>query len=179
MSKTKLAVTLTTALLAGDLAAMDRYRTRQELAQLAPVEKAEPAMSAMCYDMAVEPLHREYTCPTCGEKTLFAEGAPGVDEMELTTLRRLLRQMPQRKRLTLDESSLCRKCRPKAEKRELVLSLRYDDGKTESVHGVTSGDLALLAAVLEGRTPADAAEVKQSSLGNLVRLGELAPPPKP
>ena len=172
--KKKLAVTLTSsALLAGQLAAQDREAIRGQLAGILPAEKAEPAMSAMCYEIAVAPERFEYICPVCGERSFRIEGEGVISEMELVSCRRLWRELPSRERFTLDESGFCRKCRPAAAKPELILQVRYDDGRTEAVHGVHPGVLKLLAEVLRGRSRADSAEVRQSELKALTRISEL------
>ena len=175
--KTQLAVTLTTALFAADLSAMNRDQTKQELAKLEPSPKAEPAMSAMCYEMAAPPQRIEYICPSCGERSYYSDGDLFISETEVATCRRLFQTLPKRERFTLDESSFCLKCSKEAVSPELVLIVRYADGETESAHGISSGELKQLAAVLEGRTPVDAPEVQRSALGKLVRLGELVAKP--
>ena len=173
MKKTKLAVTLTTALLAADLSAMDREQTKQELAKLEPAPKAEPAMSAMCYDMAAPPERIEYVCPKCGERTLFPFNSGVIDGDELPTCRRLMQALPARVLASLDESAFCRKCHPGSAKPELVLVARFRDGQAESVHGVRASDLELLTAIVAGQKAVDAPEVQASVLGNLKRFKEL------
>ena len=168
----KLAVTLTTALLAADLTAMDREQTKKELAKLEPVKESEPAMSAMCYEMAAPPERIEYTCPVCGERTLHAFGSV-VDADELATCRRLMQALPARVLVSLDESALCQKCCPDSANPQLVLVARYQNGGSESTAGVRAVDLELLTAIVAGRTAVDAPEVKASMLGNLARLQEL------
>lgn len=171
--KTKLAVTLTTALLAADLSAMDRDQTKKELAKLEPVKESEPAMSAMCYEMAAPPERIEYTCPVCGERTLYPFLSGVIDADELSTCRRLMQELPARVLASLDESAFCKKCHPDAATPELVLVARYQDGQSESTAGVRATDLELLTAIVAGQITADAPEVKASLLGNLKRLKEL------
>jgi hypothetical protein len=178
MKKTKLAVTLTTTvMLAGDLAALSREQTKEQLARLEPAKEAEAPMGAMCYETAAPPQRIEYICPKCGERTYYSNGGLFISETEVATCRRLFLTLPKREVFTLDESSFCQKCSKKPVSPDFVLTARYADGKTESVHRVASGDLRLLAAVLEGRIPVDAPEVKRSALGRLARLGELAAKP--
>ena len=169
----KLAVTLTTALLAADLSAMDREQTKKELAKLEPVNESEPAMSARCYEIAAPPERIEYCCPVCAERTFHPFGSCVVDADELATCRRLMQELPARVLVSLDESAFCRKCRPDVATRELVLVARYQDGESESTAGVRSADLELLKAIVAGRIAVDAPEVKASLLGNLTRLKEL------
>lgn len=116
---------------------------------LANVKKAEapkPKMGAMCYDMAVSPYRAEYVCPTCGEKTLYPPGTAVFQEGELDHCRRnfeLLKKVAPLE-VTLDESSLCRKCRPKAEHQALVLTVRFKDGAAHTTSPVYAFDLQLL-----------------------------------
>jgi hypothetical protein len=203
MNKTKLAVTLTTtALLAGQLAAqttvgasgqagtntgtpaaptsaaglaaLNRAEMRQQLAKIERSARPEPKMGAMCYEMASPPERAEYVCPTCGERTLYGHEQAALIEWELETCRRLFRQLPQRKTMTLDESSLCRKCRPDATVHELVLTIRFDDGTTNVVHGVTSDDLRLLAGALAGNLTGKTFDDGEEPLKeHLPRLREL------
>jgi len=170
---TKLAVTLTTALLAADLTAMDRDQTKKELAKLEPVKESEPSMSAMCYEIAAPPERIEYCCPVCGERTLHPFGSGVVDGDELSTCRRLMQALPARVLVSLDESALCAKCHPSEAKPELVLVARYQDGQSESTAGVRAADLELLTEIVAGRITVDAPEVKASLLVNLTRLKEL------
>ncbi len=170
---TKLAVTLTTALLAADLSAMDRDQTKKELAKLEPVKESEAAMSAMCYEMAAPPERIEYCCPVCAERTLYPFHSGVVDNDELSTCRRLMQELPARVLVSLDESALCQKCHPGTATPELVLVAHYRDGQSESTAGVRATDLELLTAIVAGRIAVDAPEVKASMLGNLRRLKEL------
>ena len=169
----KLAVTLTTALLAADLTAMDRDQTKKELAKLEPVKESAPALSAMCYEMAAPPERIEYCCPVCAERTLYPFHSGVIDDEELSTCRRLMQELPARVLVSLDESALCKKCHPGTKQPQLVLVARYPDGQTESTAGVRATDLELLAAVVAGEKSVDAPEVRASMLGNLRRLKEL------
>ncbi len=175
MKKTKLAITLTTALLATEMAAMDRAQTQKELAKLEPAKEANAAMGAMCYEIAAPPERIEYLCPVCAERTLHPSEFRGVDEEELNSCRRLVQELSQRVPVSLDESAFCRKCHPDVAVAELVLVVRYRDGQSELVAGVRKADLELLKAIVAGRTPIDALEVKASLLGKLTRLAELVP----
>ncbi|MBK8475729.1 MAG: hypothetical protein IPL39_05305 [Opitutaceae bacterium] len=173
MKRTKLAITVTTALLAAEMAAMDRDQTKKELAKLEPAKQAEASVSAMCYEMAAPPERIEYTCPVCAERTLYPFNAGVIDEDELATCRRLMQELPARVLASLDESAFCRKCHPGSTNPELVLVARYQDGQAESASGVRAADLELLTAVVAGQRPVDAPEVQASVLGKLKRLKEL------
>ena len=200
MKTTKLAVTLTTsALLAGQLAgqtpsadtaasaaattaaqtavklaSLSRSETRALLAKIERAERPEPKMGAMCYDMAAPPERAEYVCPTCGERTLYSHEHAAFVQWELEMCRRLFSRMPHREAMSLDESSFCRKCCPKSSVHELVLTIRFDDGKTTGVHSMTSEDLRLLAGALSGKlTGTTLAEGEEPLKNSLPRLREL------
>lgn len=174
MKKTKLAVSLTTsALLAGQMSMMGRDEIKTQLAQVEPAKEAERVMSAMCYEVAAPPQRIEYTCPVCGERTLYPFNAGVVDADELSTCRRLMQELPARVLASLDEAAFCRKCHPGTTKPELVLVARFQDGQSESVAGVRAADLELLTAIVAGRKPVDASEVQASALGKLKRLKDL------
>ena len=126
-------------------------------------------MGAMCYDMALPPDHTEYTCPTCGEKTLYAwsqkelgtwnsENFAKMREVrfvqgELTACRREVEKIKQSTGLllTLDESSFCKHCQPNATKHELKLTVTYTDGRTHTVSPVSLSDFRLLRDFFEGK----------------------------
>jgi hypothetical protein len=203
MKKTKLAITLTTsALLAGQLAgqapavsasgansgstgapaqqaacklaALGRAETRALLAKIARSERPEPQMGAMCYEMAVPPERAEYVCPTCGERTLYGHEHAAQIEWEIAMCRRLFKVLPRRDAMRLDESSFCRKCQPKAKVHGLTLTIRFDDGTTHVVHGVTSSDLRLLAGALSGKLAGETfTEGEEPLRDSLPRLREL------
>jgi len=198
--RTRFAITLTTsALLAGDfataganpppasptgdaqpakveaakLAAMSRAEMKKLLATIGQAKAAEPKMGAMCYEMALPPDRAEYVCPTCGEKTLYTQAMARVVAVELETCRHYFRSLPHREAMTLDESAFCRKCRPDAQWPELTLTLRYDDGTTNVVRRVSSGDLELLDAALKGEPFIDGSGEMKSVQKQLPRLREL------
>lgn len=190
MKKTKLAVTLTTTALlaadlaraadsatptsvqAGEIAAMSRNEVKERLAQIEPATASDEVMGAMCYMTAfvVTPDQMEYVCPHCGEKTIHGKEVAARWTEELESCRRLVREIPKVGMFTLDESSFCRRCVPKAGTAELVLVVHFDDHSSLRVAGVGSSDLGLLRVFfLTKRTE----EEERALHENIVRLREL------
>ena len=183
-TKLVLAVTTTTALAAAGIATMHRYELKKQLEKLERDRATAEAIRKSCYEISSPPKRFEFVCPTCGERTLY----PVQVNMELAKARALLDLCTQLLaerlvgvKLSLDQSTLCRKCHPEGfgAVPAQTLTIRYPDDRSESVGGLTGRDLELLSHVLAGRTLPEAPEVRQSPLGQLRRLGELAPAPKP
>ena len=159
---------------AAKLATLSRDEVRQLLAKIEKSVRPEPQMGAMCYKMARSPSRAEYICPTCGERTLYTDRAAGLVERELATCQRLFRELPRHDTMDLDESAFCRKCRPQSAEPELTLIIRYDDGTTSAVRGVSSEDLRLLGAALSGKlTETTSNEGEEPLKDKLPRLREL------
>jgi hypothetical protein len=93
----------------------------------------------------------EYVCPVCGEKTLYTNRVSGSWSAELEDCRRVFTTMPKRETLTLDESSFCKKCTPGTNAPALKLQIRFDNGTTNSVSGISGDDLRILKGFLSGK----------------------------
>ncbi len=142
--------------------------TRAELAARLERLAASPpptelAPGAMCYDTAVAPLRTEYVCPTCGEKTLYAqsdaEGGAGrrVGAETLGVLRdgieHYRREVERLASLSaaLDESQLCKKCSPDVRDPEVVLVIAPPGATApHRTAGVSPEDLRLLREFAAG-----------------------------
>ncbi|MGD9126609.1 MAG: hypothetical protein PVH19_04450 [Planctomycetia bacterium] len=179
---------------------MSRAEIESMLKKIETSEAPKPKMGAMCYDVAMPPNRGEYVCPVCGEKTLYAtknekdpdskDGTLSVDwpaikilQWDLKACRREMEAIHKDSKLalTLDESSFCKKCQPKAKKQELQLKVTYDDGKTYTVSSINHSDLLLLRDFLKGQLSfATENDGTYPIRQNLKRLRELLvmPPPK-
>jgi len=139
-----------------------------------PNGQTQRPMSVTCYYMSIQPATIAYVCPTCGEKTLHSDFWFWVESPELDTCRRLLKELPNRECMALEESSFCRKCRPGTNAPSINLVIRYDDRTTNVVSGITSQDLRFLTDVLSGRLAVDQVRDIESPLkAHLPRLRQL------
>jgi hypothetical protein len=141
---------------------MKRSDVRKRLLKLSEGKAPENLfMGAMCYEMALPPDRVEYTCPTCGAKTLYASGKEdkgariywrmGFFEWDLLACRRIVTQIKNLK-ITLVESQFCAKCSPDVENPVLVLLVHYDgEEEPHRVEDVALEDLQLLSEFLSGR----------------------------
>lgn len=149
---------------------MPRAEIESMLRKIETSEAPKPKMGAMCYAMMQPPGHAKYVCPKCGEKTLYAaknwesvyppsdrqlEERANVEFLQsgLPACRRELEAIKKASKLsvTLDESSFCKKCQPKAKKYGLKLTITYNDGKTHAVPSVDHSDMLLLRNFLKGQ----------------------------
>jgi len=169
MNKDEESVSATAAV----LAKMSKGEMKKLLKALEESAKPETQVGAMCYMPAPWSSRAEYVCPICGEKTLYLEDMARVVDEELGTCRRLLRSMPHHEAMMLDESTFCRKCRPEGIEPKLALTIRYDDGTTNVVSGVSSDDLKLLKAALKGESYIDGPGVQRIVNDELSRLRTL------
>lgn len=134
--------------------------TRDELAQrLADLpSKADKPLQvgAMCYSMALPPQVNDYICPTDGHKTVYSMGQQShLLSGALANMRSTVEQIKGGHfgiEVILDESELCRRCKPNVKDPMLVLIVRRADGTEQRTRGPTSEDLDLLFAFLSGKT---------------------------
>ena len=120
------------------------------------LEKApapEPKMGAMCYEPIGRPDRVEYVCPTCGEKTLYTNDVARQVSWELEGCRREMKEIGKAAgaSIVLDESNLCRKCKPNAEKQTLQLVVTHEDGTSCTTSVVSQEDLRKLRDFLKGK----------------------------
>jgi hypothetical protein len=155
------------------LAVLSKGEVKKLLAGLEKTPEPAPRMGAMCYEMAMPPDRYEYVCPTCGEKTLYTREAAEVVGIDLSACRFHFERMPHKEAMTLDESAFCQKCRPEGKYPELVLTIRFDDGTSKVIRGVTRRDMELLEAALKGETHIDGPGEMKAVKDGLPRLQEL------
>ena len=157
-----------------------------ELSDKAPPDKL--AFGAMCYKPAGPPARAEHVCPTCGERTLYAVAEPegGVDwtQASRTLLHTVTGDLPACRRqikeidgltVELDESELCRHCRPAVTTPRLGLVVSYvGEQEPHRVWDVTSDDLKLIAELLAGEVKHTGAQDGETPLKNYTeRLEQL------
>jgi hypothetical protein len=131
---------------------LDREALRQALRRLASAPAPANTMGAMCYAPRDSPDRVEYVCPSCTRRTVYEQQLAPLVEFEVPACRREFEQVSALlgNVAHLDESQFCRACRPDIEQPELLLTLRYADGQTHDVSGVTQEDVRLLAEFLSG-----------------------------
>lgn len=108
---------------------------------------------AMCYARGPVSLTAEYTCPVCGQKTLYDKYETARVVQSIEACRRefdLLVQVSPLK-MKLDESSFCAKCSPNATEHLLGLIVFYEDGTFNRIAPIYTDDLTLLRDYFEGR----------------------------
>jgi len=154
---------------------LDRKEMQKKLQQLSKTPPTTPmAMGAMCYEQAMAPERAEYTCPTCGEKTLYTDLFAQTVEWELPGCRRLLESIPSNL-AKLDESEFCKKCKPSIQTPQLALLIYYkNEDKPHRVTNITSNDIKLLDEFLKGQDKHKGSYDEESPLLNhLSRLEEI------
>jgi predicted RNA-binding Zn-ribbon protein involved in translation (DUF1610 family) len=97
-----------------------RARLGELLGLIAPPTGPDAPRNAMCYAAGPRPQSVGYLCPDCGERTLYPMELAAFFHEELPALRRA------RGADRLDESPLCRSCRPEATDEEIAVVLRGD-----------------------------------------------------
>lgn len=171
----------------------DKSIQRAEIAKRLKVLAESPAptqlrLGAQCYEPMGPNPRAEYTCPTCGEKTLYVYGEVADNEksqnlrygmvslVEATVpgCRRLIKGIKGIK-LKLDESQLCQKCRPNIENPQLVLIVRYsDESKEHRTEGISVEDIQLIQEFLSGKNKHVLSNDAEHPLKNFVdRLEQL------
>lgn len=158
---------------AAECATLNRAEMHAMLAAIEQAKEPEPQMGAMCYSPFFAPPQLDYICPRCGEKTRYADDG-SFDMTEVVRCRAIFQRIPRHEAMVIDESELCRKCRPSVRTPQLILTIRFDDGRVSSMRGVTLADLQLLETALKGEKAVDgpASDVK-SVFSQLPRLREL------
>jgi len=122
------------------------------LARLESEEPPEVINGAMCYRVAGPPSVAEYTCPLCGEKTIYQDHRTELIEYQLETARRLAESVDSFTEfdVLLDESLFCSFCsQGSTDDARLVLRIISSDG--EEVSNIVSlTDLRILISFLRG-----------------------------
>jgi hypothetical protein len=154
--------------------------TRQQIAaKLAELSKKEPptrlSPGAECYKPSMPKESEEYLCPRCGARTHYSNNYDVAYLIRsLPAAREALKKI-QGLEASLDESSLCQKCRGAATGTPSVaLIVKYADGTTQRTRGITAEDLRLVSELLEGKDVHAGAQDMESPLkDHLARLQEL------
>ena len=97
---------------ADSLRSLSRQDLHQLLARLEQEEPPEAIRGAMCYRVAGPPSVAEYTCPVCGEKTVYTDELTGFIENRLESARRLAAAVDSATvfSVKLDETAFCSSC---------------------------------------------------------------------
>jgi hypothetical protein len=112
-----------------------------------------PVMGAMCYGASSYPDYAEYTCPACGEKTVYPDYTAQFIEWELQDCRRLFDEISAVVELdiVLDETLFCQFCSESdGGSPSLLLHVTLEDGSVVS-SAVSQHDLMLLESFVKGR----------------------------
>jgi hypothetical protein len=105
---------------------------------------------AMCYAVVNEPDSTYYTCPECGEKTLYTINAGRFVHRELPGCRSMSKTFSEIN-LTLDESQYCKKCSPDIELPQLCITYKLSDDTSEThICGIDSDDLEIMKEFMQG-----------------------------
>ncbi len=113
--------------------------------------QSDRPIGAMCYKVSSQPPRMEYTCPVCGEMTLYPDfTSVPVDNMPY--YRNLVKRITKID-VKLDESQLCEVCNPKAEDRVLCLIVKTPkSAEPKKTCNITDDDINLLYNYSEGKT---------------------------
>ena len=137
---------------------------RQELdKKLQALEKApaptQLAPGAMCYAPPPPRQQTSYTCPKCGEKTIYANADNGFWKVGDAEAMRRTAKAIQAKGLdvSLDESAFCQKCGKDIKEKTFVLEVKWP-GQEKSHRATLQGttDLQILLEFLDGKDKHDA-----------------------
>jgi ribosomal protein L37AE/L43A len=152
------------AALVADAAGLSRQDLEKKLQALdkAPAP-TKLAPGAMCYKPAGPQERQEYTCPTCGEKTLYSRSSGNgwtiVSALSSTdSYRRLIKQLQEKGMdCRLDESAFCQKCGKNAQEKAFILETKCQEtGKPHRASLASPDDLELLLDFLANKDRHDA-----------------------
>jgi hypothetical protein len=181
--KKELVFSTLSALLAGTLNAENLTREQlnamlDELAKTPAPTELSPG--AMCYEMAAVPERSEYSCPSCGAKTIYTYKDWTVSELVAGGLKSFHDSVATLVKLgidaKLDERSLCETCRESLKEKnaagDLFLDTTVDEKTTRNK--IQKSDLAMLAAFLKKDDIwKDEAEEEHSVKNSMPRIREL------
>jgi hypothetical protein len=132
---------------------LNRAQLKGMLQRIATAPEPKPVMGAMCYSPARPPTIAEYICPTCGQKTVFAEREARYIQWELTSCRNLLKEIQKTSgnAVALDETACCHKCHPENTAPILAAVIHFDDGAVRRIAPISAEQLRLLRDFLAGK----------------------------
>jgi hypothetical protein len=148
------------AALATQAAGVDRQDLEKKLQAL---EKAPAptglAPGAMCYAPMPPRSQIDYTCPKCGEKTIYANNKDGFWKIgDVEGLRRSVQALQAKGlEVSLDESAFCQKCGKDNKVKEFILAVKWPN--QQKPHRATlqgTADLQILLEFLSGKDKHDA-----------------------
>ncbi len=142
---------------------MPSIYTKNDLEKLLQnLSKSEPKdlqeVGAMCYKTAGPPDRFDYVCPTCGEKTLYANvrddyynrDYPVFLYRELERIRSIIANIKSID-CKLDESQFCKKCNPQITAPELCLIVKIEGNEEHKTCNITLNDAEILNEFLNGK----------------------------
>lgn len=165
---------------------LSREQIQKKLKTLGARKAPKPRPGAMCYS----PIGNledeweyvwEYTCPKCGEKTLYRGDNSRFVARRVEACRREFNILKGVSDLSLDlnESSYCSYCSPEAQTHQLALVVNYADGSSHTNPSVSLGDLRILGDFLKGElsytTDTDGIEPLKEKLPRLRELLGVEP----
>jgi hypothetical protein len=146
------------------MAGISRADLERRLAALPDKPDKSLAPGAMCYRVAAPPLTQDYVCPIDGQRTQYTKGVmSSLLWVGLGRMREAVKHIHALE-VELDESELCRRCKPHVTDPKVVLVVRYPDGSEHRTRGVSSEDVRTLAEFLEGKTVHDGPTKTQTML---------------
>jgi hypothetical protein len=145
----------------------DRAALAQRLRALPatpPAPLRSPPTGAECYQPAALPQTADYFCPRDGHRTHYERGPQSsLITVELPALRAIASALRPHG-IVLDESELCRKCRPDVRSPSLVLIARFRDGGEVRTRDPSRADLVLLQEFFAGKVVHDGGMAGESLL---------------
>lgn len=133
-----------------DVTALGREGIRERLRSL----KRRPgpdkvSRGAMCYKPVAAKKHLDYVCPKCQAHTQYARRDDAYDTIKhsLAACRAVAEQV---QGLRLDESELCRRCRPSVKEPQAWLEFTYKPGEAPHRVSVSRVECTLIVELLQG-----------------------------
>jgi hypothetical protein len=131
----------------------------------APPENTKPhrPVNAMCYRVAPKTSRLDYTCPKCGERTLYettegshASAVATMVDAEISWCRRELEYIRRTigGGVSLEESQFCQECSPNVTSPKLVVRISLPNGDSREIEVFSHDDLhAAILALKSGKLP--------------------------
>lgn len=128
-------------------------------------------------DIRIPPVKFEYFCPVCHEKIVY-EAEEGASLRDIEEIKRIFSEQIKPKSkllLSLDESSLCKKCNPKFknEKRGVFLVVEYVDGTVNKERLLGLDDILMIREFIKGKQTYESHPGVQESLSSRTNTSRL------